>query len=104
VLDLKKERRPLGRKLWITYRLQGLSTEKFIKAVEGILRGEDVLLKPPETDSLDDEDSGQFVSPQGTEGLQMIWFEYGPPGAISSRQDPASRLPRGRLLAVFTRN
>jgi len=61
VLDLKKERRPPDRKRWITYRLQGLSTEKFIKAVEGILRGEDILLKPPQNDSRDEEESRQFV-------------------------------------------
>jgi hypothetical protein len=61
VLDLKKERRPLDRKRWITYRLQGLSTEKFIKAVEAILSGQDILLKPPEVDSGAEEESGQFV-------------------------------------------
>jgi hypothetical protein len=40
---------------WITYGLQGLSTEKFLKVVQKILEGKLVLLKPPEI-SLEDSE------------------------------------------------
>jgi hypothetical protein len=35
---------------WITYGLQGLSTEKFLKVVQKILDGKFLLLKPQEVD------------------------------------------------------
>jgi hypothetical protein len=40
---------------WITYGLQGLSTEKFLKVVQKILDGKFVLLKPQEVDLGDSE-------------------------------------------------
>ena len=40
---------------WITYGLQGLSTEKFLKVVQKILEGEFILLKPQEIDLEDSE-------------------------------------------------
>lgn len=36
---------------WITYGLQGLSTEKFLEVVQKILDGKYILLKPPEIES-----------------------------------------------------
>lgn len=46
-----RERRKLPPKTrWVTYSLQGLSTEKFLKVVQKILEGKYVLLKPPEAD------------------------------------------------------
>jgi len=48
---------------WITYGLQGLSTEKFLKVVQKILEGKLVLLKPPEI-SLEDSEAmeGCFIT------------------------------------------
>lgn len=44
-----EERRRLPPKTcWVTYGLQGLSPEKFLKVVQRILEGKLVLLKPPE--------------------------------------------------------
>jgi hypothetical protein len=40
---------------WITYGLQGLSTEKFFKVVQKILDGNLILLKPPEINLEDSE-------------------------------------------------
>ena len=40
---------------WVTYGLQGLSTEKFLKVVQKILEGKLVLLKPPEIGIEDSE-------------------------------------------------
>jgi hypothetical protein len=40
---------------WITYGLQGLSTEKFLKVVQKILDGKFILLKPQEVDLEDSE-------------------------------------------------
>lgn len=47
-----RERKRLPPKTcWITYGLQGLSTEKFLKVVQKILEGRYILLKPPEIES-----------------------------------------------------
>ena len=46
---LRERRRLPSKTHWVTYKLQGLSTEKFLKVVQKILNGEHVLLKPPET-------------------------------------------------------
>jgi hypothetical protein len=51
----RKSRRLPPKTCWITYGLQGLSTEKFLKVVQKILEGELVLLKPPEI-SLEDSE------------------------------------------------
>lgn len=40
---------------WITYGLQGLSTEKFLKVVQKILDGKLILLKPQEIGNEDSE-------------------------------------------------
>jgi len=46
-----RERRRLPPKTrWVTYGLQGLSTEKFLEVVQKILDGEFVLIKPCEPD------------------------------------------------------
>ncbi len=50
------ERRRLPPKTcWVTYGLQGLSTEKFLVMVQKILDGELVLLKPPDVSLPDPE-------------------------------------------------
>ena len=54
---LRERRRLPPKTCWITYGLQGLSTEKFLKVVQKILNGEHVLLKPPEIDLEDLETS-----------------------------------------------
>ncbi len=52
------EERKLPPKIcWITYGLQGLSPEKFLKVVQRILDGKLVLLKPPEIIPKDSETS-----------------------------------------------
>jgi hypothetical protein len=51
----RKSRRLPPKTCWITYGLQGLSTEKFLKVVQKILEGKLVLLKPPEIDPEDSE-------------------------------------------------
>jgi hypothetical protein len=48
---LKERKRLPPKTCWITYGLQGLSTEKFLEVVQGILDGEFILLKPPEIES-----------------------------------------------------
>ena len=47
-----RERKKLPPKThWVTYGLQGLSTEKFLEVVHKILDGKYILLKPPEIES-----------------------------------------------------
>jgi hypothetical protein len=46
--SVEKKRKPLSRSYWITYKLQGLSTAKFLDVVQRILSGEYILLKPAE--------------------------------------------------------
>ncbi|KPK76500.1 MAG: hypothetical protein AMJ89_04045 [candidate division Zixibacteria bacterium SM23_73] len=48
---LRERKRLPPKTCWITYGLQGLSTEKFLEAVQKILDGKYILLKPPEIES-----------------------------------------------------
>jgi hypothetical protein len=53
---------------WITYGLQGLSTEKFFKVVQKILEGKLILLKPPEINCEDSELIEEcFITHEGIE-------------------------------------
>lgn len=47
---VEEEEKTSSKDYWITYKLQSLSTEKFLKVVQKILDGEHILLKPPEID------------------------------------------------------
>jgi hypothetical protein len=49
--DPGRGRRLPPKTYWITYGLQGLSTEKFLEVVQKILDGKYILLKPPEIES-----------------------------------------------------
>lgn len=49
---------------WVTYGLQGLSTEKFLKVVQKILEGKLVLLKPPEIGIEDSEPIEEYFVTQ----------------------------------------
>jgi hypothetical protein len=52
----KRKSRELPPKIcWITYGLQGLSTEKFLKVVQKILDGKLILLQPQESGIEDSE-------------------------------------------------
>jgi hypothetical protein len=55
MLKARKISRLPPKTCWITYGLQGLSTEKFLKVVQKILDGKLVLLKPQEGDLKDSE-------------------------------------------------
>ena len=57
MLRVRKERRLPPKTFWVTYGLQKLSTEKFLKVVQGILDGEYILLGANEPD-FDDIDLG----------------------------------------------
>ena len=60
-----RERKKLPPKTyWITYGLQGLSTEKFLKIVQRILKGKLVLLKPPEISIEDPETIEEYFVTQ----------------------------------------
>jgi hypothetical protein len=48
---LRERKRLPPKTCWITYGLQGLSTEKFLEVVQKILDGKYILLKPPEIES-----------------------------------------------------
>lgn len=50
---LKERRRLPPKTCWITYGLQGLSTEKFLKVVQKIIEGKYTLLKPSEIEPED---------------------------------------------------
>jgi hypothetical protein len=45
---LEKTKNSLPKSYWVTYRLQSLSTEKFLEVVQKILDGEHVLFKSSE--------------------------------------------------------
>jgi hypothetical protein len=51
----RKSNKLLPKTCWITYGLQGLSTEKFLKVAQKILDGKFILLKPQEVDLEDSE-------------------------------------------------
>ncbi len=53
--EARKSRGLPPKTCWITYGLQGLSTEKFLKVVQKILDGKFILLKPQEVDLEDSE-------------------------------------------------
>jgi hypothetical protein len=44
--EVKEENKPPVKRYWVTYKLQSLSTEKFLEVVNKILRGEHILLEP----------------------------------------------------------
>lgn len=56
MLESKEKSKPPPKTCWVTYKLQGLSTEKFLKIVEKIIEGEYTLIKPPaiEPEELDE--------------------------------------------------
>jgi hypothetical protein len=47
--EVREVRRLPCKEVWVTYGLQGLSTDKFLEVVKKILEGKYILLKPPET-------------------------------------------------------
>lgn len=65
---LRERRRLPPKTCWVTYGLQGLSTEKFLKVVQKILDGKYTLSKPTEIDPLDLEDD--VVDMNGSTGDQ----------------------------------
>jgi len=48
MIEERKRRKLPPKTCWVTYGLQGLSTEKFLKVVQKVLDGEFILLKPQE--------------------------------------------------------
>lgn len=61
-MEQRKRRKLPPKTYWVTYGLQGLSTEKFLKTVQKILDGELILLKPADEDFEDLEDSGGILT------------------------------------------
>jgi hypothetical protein len=59
---LRERKRLPPKACWITYGLQGLSTEKFLEVVQKILDGEYMLLKPLEIDPEDIETGEEFLT------------------------------------------
>lgn len=61
MLESKEKNKPPPRTCWVTYKLQGLSTEKFLKIVEKIIEGEYTLIKPP---AIEPEELKEFGEPE----------------------------------------
>ncbi len=64
MLESKEKSKPPPRTCWITYKLQGLSTEKFLKVVEKIIEGEYTLIKPPVIELEELEEFEEFEVPE----------------------------------------
>ena len=70
MLESKEKSKPPPRTCWVTYKLQGLSTEKFLKIVEKIIAGEYTLIKPPTTAPEELEEFEEF------EGADSDFINY----------------------------
>jgi hypothetical protein len=58
-----KEKKKLPPKThWVTYGLQGLSTEKFLEVVQKIIEGKYTLLKPSKIEPEDRETDKEFIN------------------------------------------
>lgn len=60
MLESKEKSKPTPKTCWVTYKLQGLSTEKFLKIVEKIIEGEYTLIKPPAIEPEELEEFEEF--------------------------------------------